>query len=184
MKRISRLFTEISRGWVAVFAVIVFVMFMAFVLPGQASQAELVSDGAGSPDTSLWYSSDELLHIAEAYGEAGRAAYVRARWTFDLVYPLVYAFFLITAISWLFTSSFPKGSTWQLANLIPFVGMLFDYLENSATTIVMTRFPDPAPIATNLAPLLTLLKWVFVGGSFVVLLIGLVMWVTSRLRKR
>lgn len=155
---------------------------MALVLPSQASQAEEASGGAGSPDTSFWYSASDLYRFADTYGEAGRAAYVRARWTFDLVFPLVYAFFLITSVSWTFAYATPPGSFWRLVNLFPFAGMLFDYLENSATSLVMVRYPQLTPLAASAAPFLTGVKWFFVMGSFVWLMFGIVMAIRSRLK--
>jgi hypothetical protein len=171
--RISTGMQRISRGWVALIALVIFLLFTALVLPAQSSQAEADSGGAGSPDTSLFYSPQELYRLAEAYGPQGRAAYVRARFTFDLIWPIVYAFFLTTAISWVYGRAFAPDSWLQRANLVPLLGLLFDYLENISTSLVMLRYPDLTPVAAWLAPLFTLLKWTFVGGSFVVLLVGL-----------
>lgn len=175
---------RVSRGWVVIVAMTVFFLFMAFVLPGQAIEAERVSGGAGSPDTSLWYSPAALYQFAEGYGESGRAAYVHARWSFDLIYPLVYALFLITALSWLYAYLFPATSPWRSVNLIPFAGMIFDYLENSATSYVMLQYPQSSPCAAAMAPMFTLMKWMFVGSSFLLLLIGAVWAVQRRLTYR
>jgi hypothetical protein len=184
MKRLSDYFTRMSRGWVAILATSVFILFMALVLPGQAAKAEQTSGGAGSPDTSFWYSADDLYQFAEDYGDAGRAAYVHARWTFDLVYPLVYTFFLIASVSWLFAYAFPTSSRWHLANTVPFAGMIFDYLENGAATLVMVRYPQASLLAATAAPILTGLKWLFVVFSFLLLVIGIVKALQTRLTYR
>jgi hypothetical protein len=57
-----------------------------------------------------------------------------------------------------------------LLNLFPAIGMLFDLLENTAATLVMVSFPASFTAAAVLAPVLTLIKWIFVNASFVVLL--------------
>lgn len=64
--------------------------------------------------------------MAEAYGESGRQAYIRARFTFDLVWPLVYTLFLATAISWVLGRAFALDSCWQRANLAPLLNAIFD----------------------------------------------------------
>ena len=171
--RLSNWFRRISTGWVTLIAFVVAVLFMVIVLPGQAARAEQISNGAGSPDTSFLYTPQELYDIAEVYGPEGRNAYLYARWTFDLVYPLVYGFFLVTSISWLFGRVFPATSPLQLANLVPVLAVLFDFLENTAVSIVMFRFPQPTEFFAWLAPLFTLLKWGFVSASFILLLVGL-----------
>lgn len=159
-------------------------MFTALVLPRQSAEAEANSGGAASPDTSFYYTAQDLHRMAEAYGEEGRRAYVRARFTFDLFWPLVYTAFLGTAISWVCGKAFAPGSLWQRANLVPVLAALFDYLENVSTSAVMVRYPEPTPLVAALAPVFTLVKWVLVGGSFLLLLIGLVVGVVRWVRTR
>lgn len=175
---------SISQGWLVIIALVVNILFAVLVLPGQSAQAEVVSQGAGTPDLSFYYSADELYEMAKAYGEEGRAAYIHARFTFDLFWPIVYTLFLATSLSWLFSSGFSSKSRWQSINLVPVVGMMFDYLENISTSLVMARYPVRTHVIDILAPLFTAIKWVFVGGSFVLLLAGLGVWVFSLLPKR
>jgi hypothetical protein len=172
-RRLSNGLRLISTGWVAGLALVVFVLFSALVLPRQADTAGEATGDVRSPDLSLYYSAAELYQMAEAYGPEGRQAYVRARFTFDLVWPLVYTLFLATAISWLVARAFPLASRWQLANLAPLLGALFDVLENLSTSLVMLRYPDQTAGVDVLAPVFTLLKWVFVGASFVLLVVGI-----------
>lgn len=154
-------------------SLIVFLLFTAFVLPLQASQAELSTGTETSPDMSFYYTSDDLYQIAQAYGNEGRMAYVKARFSFDLIWPLVYMIFLSTSISWLFQRLFKPSSFWQFSNLVPICGMIFDYLENISTSVVMIRYPNPTRIIDILAPIFTSVKWLFVGGGFVLLILGL-----------
>jgi len=181
---ISGWLLRVSRGWVTLAALAIFVSFSGLVLPDQAGKAEQAAGGYGSPDTSLYYSPEELYRMAEAYGERGREAYIRARFTFDLVWPLVYTVFLSTAIGWLYARAFAPESRWQVANLAPIAGAMLDYLENLATSLVMLRFPARTPIVDVLAPLLTFSKWVLVGGSFVLLLAGAMVAIWQWIRKR
>lgn len=175
MQGFSTLLLKISKGWVALVVLVGFLLFTALVLPAQSSRSG--AGEAGSPDTSFLYTPTELYRMAEAYGRAGREAYVEARFTFDAVWPLVYTVFLAVAISWVFGRTLPAASRWRLLNLLPVAGALFDYLENLATSLVMLRYPERTPVVDLLAPVLTLVKWVLVAGSFVVLLAGVVVGV-------
>ena len=175
---------KVSSGWVALIALLVFVLFSALVLPRQAASAEKSTAEAGTPDLSFYYSPGDLYRMAEAYGEDGRDAYIRVRFTFDLLWPVVYTFFLTTAISWLYARGFSEDSPWQRANLAPVLGMVFDYLENISTSLVMLRYPQPTPVVAWLAPIFTSLKWVFVGGSFVLLFSGIVVVLWGRIKSR
>lgn len=182
-KHISAWLRQISMGSVTLAALVIFVLFIALVLPRQAASAETEAGEAGSPDSSLFYTPTDLYRMAETYGEEGRAAYVRARFTFDLIWPLVYTLFLATAISWVYGRAFPADSLWQRANLAPLLGALFDYLENLSTSLVMARYPVHTPGVDLLAPAFTLVKWVFVGGSFMLLLVGVAGGLWRRIQK-
>ena len=174
---------RVSKGWVALLFLVIFLLFTAVVLPDQASKAEASSGGAESPDTSFFYTAGDLYRMAEAYGEQGRQAYIHARFTFDLLWPLVYTAFLCTSLSWLNRRAFPADSPWQRMNLVPLAAMLLDLLENISTSLVMAQYPAPVPLAAALAPFFTLAKWILVMGSFVLLIIsaGAALW--RRLRK-
>ncbi|NIM94764.1 MAG: hypothetical protein GTO18_13770 [Anaerolineales bacterium] len=180
--RLSNWLIRVSSGRVTLIALVIFLLFTSLVLPGQSSRSASGTGDAGSPDLTLFYSAEDLYRWAEAYGEEGRTGYVRARFTFDLVWPLVYTFFLVTSISWLFSRYFPKGSPWLQSNLAPVLGMIFDYMENIFTSIVMLRFPDQTPIVASIAGIFTGLKWTFVGLSFVLLVVGIVVYVWGRIR--
>lgn len=172
MKRLFDWLYKYSTNWTALFSLILFLGFSALVLPGQSAAAAAYSDGTGSPDTSLFYSSRDLYRMAEAYSQAGRQAYVRARFSFDLAFPLIYTFFLSVCTSWLLNRVLSADSRWRIMNLIPLAGMLFDFLENISAALVIGRYPLETPLVAFLTPIFTFIKWIFVGGSFA-LLIGL-----------
>jgi hypothetical protein len=185
LKTLSAKLYQLSSGRITLLALIVFALVVAFVLPEQAKRAEAISGGTGSPDMSYIYSSADLYTMAEAYGAEGRAAYIRARFTFDLIFPLSYLFFLATSISWAMQRAVADpNSRWRLLNLFPVFGVLFDYLENISTSIVMLNYPQQTFLFDTLAPIFTLVKWLFVNGSFVILLPALTVaawkWVRAR----
>ena len=184
MTKLSSWMLTVFNGWLVIFAIAVFILFMIFVLPDQAQKADEYAQGSGSPDTSFFYSPEDLFELAEVYGEDGRLAYVRARFTFDLVFPLAYVFFLAATISWLLKNSLAAESPWRILNLAPIIGGVFDLLENSATSLVMAGYPERRLWAAQLAPILTLIKWVFVYGSFVILVVFFGVWIFRKLKHR
>jgi hypothetical protein len=172
--RLSDWLSKISTGWVALSGVLIFLLFSVLVLPRQSPQTENDLSEVGSPDLSFYYSADDLYRMADAYGETGRTAYIQARFTFDVIWPIVYTLFLSTSISWVYARSIEPESRLQRANLVPVLGMLCDYLENVSTSLVMWRYPAQTPVIDWLAPVFTALKWILISGSFLLLLGGLV----------
>jgi len=169
LKKISNGFYKISTGVVAVACLLIFFAFSGLVLPDQAVKAEFYAGEIGSPDTSLFYTSDDLYRFAEAFGVDGRTAYIRARFTFDVIWPITYLAFLVTSISWLLRKANLQNSKWGLLNLVPVIGAAFDFIENGSAAIVIARYPQTTIMIDVLAGVFTLLKWVFIVGSFVVL---------------
>jgi hypothetical protein len=173
--KLSDRITRITNGKIALVCLVIFLAFTIIVLPAQSSKARLYNGTAGSPDTTFFYTAGDLYKTAEAYGQLGRNEYIKARFTFDLIWPLVYLAFLTTAISWLYHRLDLSGELWKRVNLVPIFGVLFDYLENISTSIVMARFPSPTPIISSLAPIFTFVKWILMGCSLLLLLYGSVM---------
>jgi len=184
MQRFSDWMHRVSSGWMVLSVLVIFTFFMMLVLPRQASRSEADSSLSGSPDMSFYYTAEDLYQMADGYGDEGREAYIRARFTFDLIWPLIYTIFLCTGISWVYQRSFAMDSVWQRANIVPVFGALFDYLENISTSVVMVRYPDHTAVLDILAAIFTMLKWVFVIGSFSLLLVGVVVGIGRLVRAR
>ena len=155
-------------------------LFMIFVLPGQAEVSQKYS--GISPDTTFFYQPKKLISAAESYGSEGRQSYIKNRWTFDLVFPLVYVSFLATGISWYLREQINKP-IYQL-NLLPLFGGVFDYLENTATTVVMALYPKISYLAAYLASGFTLIKWLLVYVSFGVYFAALFAYLISLVKTK
>jgi hypothetical protein len=172
--KLSSWFYKISSGWFALLAVVIFFLFIALVLPGQSASSQSQTGDISSPDLSIYYSALDLYEMAEAYGDQGRTEYIRERFSFDLIWPLVYTFFLTTTISWLYKQSLSESNPWRRINLLPVIGMIFDYLENISTSLVMYRYPAPTLIIDWFAGFFTVLKWLLIGLSFAALVAGII----------
>ncbi len=183
-KSFYSLLIEHSKKWTPIFCFCVFLAFSVIFLPGQTKIAETYSAGLSSPDTSLFYTPADLYHMAEAYGSEGRAAYVQARWTFDLAFPIIYTSFLVISISWVEKQVLlEEDNDFRTGNLLPLFAMLFDLLENTCTTLVFMHYPTYSFFLSMLAPFFTLMKWICVSSSFLFLIIMMI-WSMVRRRPR
>ncbi len=182
-KRLSEALRRFSNSWVALTGLGLFLLFTAVVLPREAARTATYAGEAGTPDTSLWYSSHELYEMAEAYGPEGRSLYVRSRLTFDVIWPLVYTFFLTTAISCVYDRAVSADSRWRLANLAPILAAALDFLENGSASLVMVRYPLRTPVVDTGAGLFTLLKWICIAASFLFLIGGFAAYLWRRVRR-
>ena len=169
-----------SKVWVVAVAAVLFVAFLVAVLPAQSRAAEQISNGAGTPDMTLIYLPVDLYRMAEAYGEAGRVAYIQARFQFDIIWPIVYTFFLAFSTSWLLNKIPSVKPKWHYLNILPVFGMLADYTENITASIVMARFPQLTTGVDYLASIFSLAKWLLIYSSFaaVIIIFFIVVWRT------
>ena len=72
--RLSERLIRFSKGWLALIALVIFLIFTALVLPGQAAGSAERTGGARQPDTSLFYTPAELYGMADVFGPDGRQA--------------------------------------------------------------------------------------------------------------
>jgi hypothetical protein len=165
MKKLSELFYKKISAKVFIASIIILVLFVSIANPLVSKYMDEVTDGAPSPDTFLGYNTSELFEMAHDYGQEGRDAYVLMRFTFDLVFPAIYLFFLVSAITRLL-DKMPSGSKLRLLNMLPFLAVIFDLLENIMTATVMGMYPKEAVFAASIAPYASVIKWVLVGASF------------------
>jgi len=176
-----------SKSWVMMLTLLIMVLFMIFVLPSQAASAEENAGGSISPDTTFFYGSEDLIQAAKEYGDEGRQAYIQARWTFDLVFPLVYISFLVAGISW-FYQNLENSIEWiGFTNLLPLAAGVFDYLENIGASLVMASYPMRLSGLALVTSIFSGVKWILVGASFLAYfaLAGVVLfkWLKGMIRK-
>jgi hypothetical protein len=161
----------LSSPWLFAASIVLFALFMALVLPRQsAGTAEGTPEGA-SFDTSLFYTPVQAFDRAAAHTPEARFAYIAARWSFDLAFPLVYGLFALAG--WAF--GLARLGPWLAAHprlaLIALLGPVFDFSENIAATVIMASVPA-RPLGWGIAAsIATPVKWLFVvlgiGGAVV-----------------
>ncbi len=135
-------------------------------MPNQSAKS-IAAGIEQSPDTSIFYTSKTLYKLAEDYGQEGRDFYIHQRFTFDLLFPLVYGLFLISTIG--FLSYRIKDHKFKYLIYLPIISVIFDYLENISTSITMYRYPSLTPIISHIAGFFTIFKWGFLSLSFIAL---------------
>ncbi len=158
-----------------------FILFIIMVLPQVTENSRSILGTGHSPDTSLIYSAEDLYTMAEAYGAEGRMYYIKLRYTFDIVWPMVYLFFLVGSISMIFRPLEIK-TFWKKINLLPFGAVMLDFMENIAASIVMYRYPLRSPVIAELAPIFTFFKWSLIGASFCALIVGMCLLISRQLK--
>ncbi|AOM82291.1 hypothetical protein [Salisediminibacterium beveridgei] len=162
--------------------IVIFALFMLIVLPSEAERSSDYFGDTSAPDTLFLYSGDELYSIAREFGSEGRSYYIQSRFTFDIVWPLAYGFFLWSGIAY-FSRNIRKQCA-QYLSLLPVFGVILDFLENSSASLVMYVYPLRIPVLTEIVTLFTMTKWITIGASFVILILLIVYRIVLIPKKR
>lgn len=160
---------------------IVFIIFMVLILPLVASFVDNAIGDFPSPDQSFFYTENDLYQMASDYGESGRETYIRLRFTFDLVFPIAYTFFMLSTIAFYLKNSANKQGEFLI--YIPILAFVFDILENISASAVMALYPTKFPVIASATPIFSLFKWVFVNTGLVLALLALLLIIIRTLKK-
>jgi len=122
-------------------------------------------------DSNTSYKSKDAY---ELFGklDGGRELYAWTEITVDIIFPIIYSFFLSLLIIYIFQRCFTRKSLQYLA-LLPFIAMLFDYGENVLIAFMLFKYPAEYLGLASIASLFTKMKWSFLLISFLAILVGL-----------
>ena len=134
-------------------------------------------------DLEFFYTPEKAYSWIEAYGVEGRFQYRNILLTADTAWPMLYTLLLSWPITWLFRRSVAEESKAQLLNVVPFGALLIDYLENACIVTMLSIYHSKPAVLAWMATACTTVKWLFVGASILVLLVGVVAMIKTAIVK-
>jgi hypothetical protein len=135
-------------------------------------------------DLQFFYTPEEAYSWIEAYGVEGRTQYRNIELTADIAWPMLYTLLLSWPITWLFRRSVAEGSKAHILNVVPFGALLVDFLENACIVTMLSIYPSKPTVLAWMATACTTVKWLFVGASILVLLVGVVAMIRTAIVKK
>ncbi|HEV7350525.1 hypothetical protein [Telluribacter sp.] len=170
--QLSGWFYRQATGRIVLFFLALQIAFNVLVFPNL--QARMGGDTQANPlDLRFGFTAEEAYAYLDSLGAEGRDVYQWTEQVADGVYPIVYTLLLIFLITYFFKKVFAEGSLWRRFNLLPFLVMLADFLENIGIVTMLNHFPEQAEGAAQLAATANLLKWSFFPIMIILVLIGL-----------
>ena len=160
---------------------LIFAVFTATILPSEAIRG--VEAGlTESIDTSILYSVEDLYSIIGGYSRQVRLAYIYQRFTFDLIWPIVYGLFILVTTLYLLIKINLKRL--NLLIYFPLAAVMFDFLENISVSILMFIYPFRINALALLASIFTTLKWITLSYSFIQIIILIVFLIIMKIKKK
>lgn len=174
LTNLSNALKKYVNGWLVLvfFAITSYFQFVIFL--GQSAKIKATSGGAGPIDLLLFYTPEKVYGMIASYGEELRASYSIFELTYDIAYPIAYTLFFGLAITWLFQRGFSANSNIHKYNVVPFGAWLTDLFENLGIVWMLSIFPSTPALLAWVTAIFTLLKWLFILPTALLLLYGLV----------
>ena len=159
--------------------VALYISFPAYWLKNaEATINQLAGKAMGPVDLTMGFNPARTLRMIADYGPAARAYYARVELTVDVTYPIVYALLFAVILTLLFREKAYKPFVW--VTLLPFVSLIFDYLENATIVGLLTSYPSQSYALAVLCEIFKLAKWLTVGLIIAMILYGIVRLLLSK----
>ncbi len=177
----DRLLPFAARRVVALLMVLFLVLFLV-VFPAVISRLDTLAGKIGMIDTQFSYTPAQVFEMVAAYGPEGRALYVLSTLTADLLFPFNYSLLLALLMILTYRQAFANPTWVRRLIFIPFLTAGMDLLENAGIVALLLSFPQQWVWLAQAAGLFTTLKWIFMGVSYTLVLVGFVGLARARLR--
>ncbi len=129
-------------------------------------------------DLQFAYSAETAYSdFLDKYTIAARSYYLQAVCV-DLIYPIVYSFFLAFLLSFSL-----KNTKLQHLNILPFAAAFFDYFENAGIVTLLASYPERLLLIASLTSFFGAMKWIAVFFTLLVLF-GAFLWKIQRFLKK
>ena len=150
----------------------VFLSFNAFIFPYFTKLYNLQDHVI--LDLQFGFTPEYANAVISGYGEHGRLGIMVFNGIIDSIYPLVYGSLLALLISRFKMKANAGKNTLQIINLIPFVAVLFDFMENTGILIMIQNYPGQSIPVAWITSFAGMFKWIFLGISVLILLFFLI----------
>jgi hypothetical protein len=142
--------------------------------PFGLAQLQEITGGVSIPDMEMFgYSPQHAYDILTAQGEAGRAFYLHKIIPQDFLFPLLYALFYATALTYLAQRLFPADHPLQNIGLFGLCAGLADWAENLCLLGLLLNFPQRLDALARAASIFTVAKTFLVMLNMIMVLSGL-----------
>ncbi len=158
-------------------AMVVYAIMLQYSIP----RVEQYAPGMKLFDLSpTGYSYVYALELLRVLGSKGRDLYLYQQLPVDFIYPGLFAVSCCLLLSWLFAKSLNANSKTFYLCFVPVVAGLFDYLENICIVRMLTSYPNVSEFHVSITSFLTILKSGFTTTFFVLLLLGVVLFLKRK----
>ena len=173
LKRISQFFYEKSNLKVAILCTAIFGAYLFLVMTRQATGFEIPNSNIKSLGMMFGFSESDIITFFQLRTEKMLSAYINFNLIWDTIFALIYGVMYAVWLSVLFKEFSRKVG---IVNLIPFLQVIFDWLENYSLGYLAEQYlinGTIAPFIAKLSSYFVMIKWVCSGLTYFAIILGL-----------
>ncbi|WP_298353540.1 hypothetical protein [Runella sp.] len=172
MNALSLFFDRIANWKVLLLIIAIYISFPAYFLKDAETRINILAGKTLGPiDLTMGFTPERTLQMVAEYGDEARAYYATVESTIDLVYPITYAFLFGVILTLVYRKK--RYKPFPYVNILPFVALIFDYLENITIVTMLKSYPDQSIVVASLCEFFKLGKWLTFAITIVLIIYGL-----------
>ena len=183
LKRTSQFFYENSNLKVAILFTALFVIYLVLVITRQAIGFDIPNSNVRSLGMTFGFGESDILAFFQSRTNKMISAYVNFNLVWDSIFALIYGVMYTVWLSVLLKKSSEK---FGILNLVPFLQVMFDWLENYSLAFLAQQYLSDGAMTSymvGLSSYFVMIKWIFSGLTYFTIILG-VGFLISRIVKK
>ena len=177
LKGVSQFFYQKSNLVTGVSITAVFVGYLLLVMMGKGAGFEVADSNIRSLGTSFGFDQADVIAFLSMRSDQMITAYITFNQVWDVLFGVIYGLMYAVLLSLLFK---PLSDKVGRLNLVPFLQVVFDWLENYQLALLAHQYLNDgmiSPANAKLASVFSMLKWACSGLTYTLILIGIILMI-------
>ena len=184
LKGISQFFYQNSNLVTGVSLTIIFIGYLVLVMMGKGAAFEVADSNMRSLGTSFGFDQADIHAFLSARSKEMITAYITFNQVWDVLFGVIYGLMYVVWVSVLLK---PLSHKVGGLNLVPFLQVLFDWLENYQLALLANQYLNDgmiSPANAKLASVFSMFKWACASLTYTLILIGIILMIRRALKRK
>lgn len=184
LKGISQFFYQNSNLVTGVSLTIIFIGYLVLVMMGKGAAFEVADSNMRSLGTSFGFDQADIHAFLSARSKEMITAYITFNQVWDVLFGVIYGLMYVVWVSVLLK---PLSHKVGGLNLVPFLQVLFDWLENYQLALLANQYLNDgmiSPANAQLASVFSMFKWACASLTYILILIGIILMIRRAVKRK
>ena len=184
LQGISQFFYRNSNLATGVSLTIIFIGYLGLVMMNKGAAFEVADSNMRSLGTSFGFDQADIHAFLSARSKEMITAYITFNQVWDVLFGVIYGLMYVVWVSVLLK---PLSHKVGGLNLVPFLQVLFDWLENYQLALLANQFLNDgmiSPANAKLSSVFSMFKWACSSLTYTLILIGIILMIRRAVKRK